>query len=127
MLQKLQEAKVANGYNRPLVGIQRSQYVNSKNEYLCITLARPLNRWPQLNHSVTIGLLINNELKKRLAFLSDPKIILRLVNESCERCPLTDCKERAAAPVIYDKAEKTKQLEDELNQFISAMKNMQTA
>lgn len=127
MLQKLQQEKAENGYNRPLVGIQRSAYVNSKNEYLCITLARPLNRWPHLNHSVTIGLLVTNELKKRVKFLNDPGIPVRLVNETCERCPLPDCKERAAAPVIYSKAEKTKELEEELNRFITAMKNMQVA
>lgn len=127
MLQKLKEVKETVGYTRPVVGIQRSQYVNSKNEYLCITLARPLNRWPHLNQSVTIGLLINAELKKRVKFLNDSDIPMRLVNESCERCPITDCKERAAQPVINDKDEKTKQLEIELNNFILSMKNLQTA
>lgn len=125
MLQQVKNLSENANYKRPQAGIQRSQYVDSKNEYLCITLARPLNRKPHLSSSVTIGFLVNNELKKRVKFLNDEKIVMRQVNESCERCPLTDCAERAAAPLLYKKQSETGNLEAELNSFIDRVKQGQ--
>lgn len=125
MLQQTKQLSQSGNYIRPLAGIQRSQYVDSKNEYLCITLARPLNRKPHLSSSVTIGFLVNNDLKKRIKFWNDENIPLKQVNESCERCSLTDCEVRAAQPVIHKKKTETDTLEAELNAFMSRIKQLQ--
>jgi DNA-binding transcriptional MerR regulator len=69
--------------------------------------------------------LVNNDLKKRIKFWNDENIPLKQVNESCERCSLTDCEVRAAQPVIYKKRMETDTLEAELNAFISKMKELQ--
>lgn len=125
MLKEVNKLSKAGNYTRPIAGIQRSQYVNSKNEYLCITLARPLNRKPELSSSVTLGFLINNELKKRVKFWGDAQIPVKQVNESCERCPLTDCNERAAQPVVYNRENETAELENALNSFMLKVKALQ--
>ncbi|WP_439883530.1 helix-turn-helix domain-containing protein [Pontibacter sp. MBLB2868] len=83
-----------------LVGIQRSSYINSENEYLVLALAQPAeNR----HGTISIGLLINENLRNKVNFLNDPAILTREVNETCERCPAINCLERAAPPVILEK------------------------
>ncbi|GAB3818758.1 hypothetical protein GCM10028895_16360 [Pontibacter rugosus] len=87
--------------NTSLVGIQRSSYINSDNEYLVLALAQPAeNR----HGTVSIGLLINENLRNKIQFLDDTAIVIRKVNETCERCPAIDCLERSAPPVILEKS-----------------------
>jgi len=91
--------------------VQRSQYVNSDNEYLIISLAKPSNKSIGQNSSVSIGLLITPAMKRKVKFHNDPVIPIRIVNETCETCPLYDCQERAAPAHIYEE-----------NQRLDAMK-----
>lgn len=83
-----------------LVGLQRSAYINSDNEYLVLAMAQPAeNR----HGTVSIGLLLNENLRNKISFLDDERIVTRQVNETCERCPARDCLERAAPASILDK------------------------
>jgi transcriptional regulator with XRE-family HTH domain len=84
----------------PVAGAQYSQYVHSDNEYLCFSIARPNTPAPNENVSVTIGLLVSEELKQQIRFWQDPAIPVRQVSATCERCPLTDCEVRAAPPAV---------------------------
>ncbi|MEJ8804032.1 helix-turn-helix domain-containing protein [Pontibacter sp. H249] len=98
-----------------LVGLQRSSYINSDNEYLVLALAQPAeNR----HGTVSIGLLINENLKNKVRFLNDPAILNRLVNETCERCPAPDCLERAAPPLILEKQLWQEKLTETINGLI---------
>jgi hypothetical protein len=74
---------------------------------------------PNSNSSVTLGLLVNDKLKKGVKFLDDPKIVTKKVNATCERCRLIDCKERVAPPLVVDKMIKNKAIEEEINQLIN--------
>jgi hypothetical protein len=85
--------------------VQRSQYVNSDNEYLIISLAKPSNKNIGQNSSVSIGLLLSPQMRRKVKFHNDPVIPIRIVNETCETCPLYDCQERAAAPHVYEEAQ----------------------
>ncbi|WP_276496417.1 helix-turn-helix domain-containing protein [Pontibacter litorisediminis] len=85
---------------KTLVGLQRSSYINSANEYLVLALAQPSE---SRHGTVSIGLLLNENLRSKVNFLEDPAIVIRKVNETCERCPALDCLERAAPPVILEK------------------------
>ena len=87
----------------PLVGVQISNYVDSQSQYFVMTMARPLNIISHLNISVTMGFELNDALRSKFKFLDDPKIPVREVNQTCERCSLFDCKERVAAPVILQR------------------------
>ena len=86
--------------------VQRSQYVNSDNEYLIISLAKPSNKSIGQNSSVSIGLLITPAMKRKVKFHNDPVIPIRIVNETCETCPLYDCHERAAPAHIYEEKQR---------------------
>jgi transcriptional regulator with XRE-family HTH domain len=86
--------------------VQRSQYVNSDNEYLIFSLAKPSNKNIGQNSSVSIGLLITPAMKRQVKFHNDPAIPIRIVNETCETCPLYDCNERAASPHVYEEAQR---------------------
>lgn len=80
---------------------QRSKYYGLEKEYLIISMAKPSFKGSPVIHSVSLGLLVNQGLKKNIRFWNDPSIPIRLVGETCERCMATDCESRAAAPVIY--------------------------
>jgi len=82
---------------------QRSRYLGTDDEYLCLTLARAgAPDAPAM--SVTVGLRCDDNLRQQFKFLADLALPVRIVNETCERCPLADCQERAAPPVQVRRA-----------------------
>ncbi|QKG53861.1 ImmA/IrrE family metallo-endopeptidase [Hymenobacter sp. BRD67] len=90
-----------------LPAAQRSQYLGTDDEYLCFTLAR-VGAAEAPAMSVTVGLRCDDNLRRQLRFLADPLLPVKLVNETCERCPLADCEVRAAPPVqVQHAAERT--------------------
>ncbi|NUQ26380.1 MAG: helix-turn-helix domain-containing protein [Saprospiraceae bacterium] len=97
-----------------IVRAQLSRYIDTEDEYLCITLARPGYPSPNRNVSVTLGLLLTPELRRRVSFLADPAIQSLDVNKTCERCPLSDCAQRAAPPVVVEKREKLRLIQAKL-------------
>ena len=101
-----------------VVGAQRSKFVGVDDEYLCFTLARPAYPAPNRNVSVTLGLLLTPELKNSIRFWNDPSIPVREVNQTCERCSLSDCEERAEPASINEKREKSRRIQATLDQLI---------
>ena len=99
---------------KSIAGVQISKYWGTKNEYLCISFARPNHRTTDEQISVTIGFLINENLRKKVNFLSDPNIATKEVNETCERCPIQDCAERAAKPHVVRDDKKVENIEEAL-------------
>ena len=75
LLQDLQSKQIKEDYSGMLTGIQRSRYNGSEDEYLCLTIARPAHPTPDTNISVTLGLLVNDELKRKIKFWNDPNIV----------------------------------------------------
>lgn len=105
--------------NTNIIMAQRSSYIDSENEYLCISIARSMYPTPNANSSVTIGLLLNDSLKKKVMFLNDVKISTKKVNATCERCRLTDCKERVADASIVAKKLQEQALEKEISELLN--------
>lgn len=100
------------GKNEPLmVQAQRSTYLGTGDEYLCITVARTSYPAPNQNVSVTVGLLINDHLKSQIKFLNDPAIKQRDVNITCERCEIADCDQRAAPPIVIEKKRRFQEMQ----------------
>lgn len=98
-------------YAGPLIQAQISQYWQTHNRYLCITVAKPLTKEGIQSDSVTIGLLIDQNLVHTMPFVNDPAITARTVHTTCERCGILDCLERAASPTVLQKmSEKTEQV-----------------
>lgn len=104
-------------YTSPILRAQISDYIDSQNAYFVFAFARPLTPIRNLNHSVTLGILINDTTLSRIKFLSDPAIIHRNVNESCERCSAIHCQERASPPVLLQRRERVEMLKGTLQQM----------
>ena len=102
LLNDLERTQKSGRYQKPLINVQRSRYIGSEDEYFCITIARPGHPTPDVNISVTIGLLINDKLKETLRFWDDDNIPVRWVNNTCERCSIEDCEERVQPPIIVE-------------------------
>lgn len=118
VLKEIENLRIKNKYREPVIGIQRSKYYDSENEYLIISVARPLENIPGQNNSVSIGILINNELKKRIRFWNDDRIPVRFVNQTCERCPAEDCRERVSPPMHVERVKKSERLEEAISGLI---------
>ncbi len=116
-LRLIEEARQQPG--KAVVGAQRSRYYGSPNEYLCLTLARAGGP-TEPGVSVTIGLRCDEALHARVKFLEDPAIVHRIVNETCERCPIPDCLERAAPPTEIERQQRQFRFEAFVAGLISA-------
>lgn len=100
LLREFAEKEKSAPADKPLPGIQRSRFLESNKQFLCMGFARRDNLPPHLNTSVILGIRIDDELARQVKFASDPAIPEGVLNETCERCPLSDeeCSERAAPP-----------------------------
>ncbi len=118
VLNRTEQKRKAGTYKEPIVDAQISEYLNSKDRYLVIAMARPMARKADADCSVSIGLRLNQQMKKRVAFWNDPGISVTQVNETCEDCPLTDCEERAVPPSrVMEKASR-KRKEEALQELL---------
>jgi XRE family transcriptional regulator, fatty acid utilization regulator len=88
--------KAREGRNAEQVGAQRSNYFAQKLEYLCLSVAHAKELEEGQFTCTTIGLLINERTRRKVKFLECNSIPAFKVADSCEKCALTDCKERAA-------------------------------
>jgi XRE family transcriptional regulator, fatty acid utilization regulator len=93
-------------YNKPLCMAQRSRYFGNEKEYLIISFAKPAMEGKDIHHSLSVGMLLTNQLKKKVQFWNDPSIPIRMVGETCQRCPATDCAERAADAEVLQQTQK---------------------
>jgi hypothetical protein len=110
-------------YDKPVIGIQKSQFYNSGDQYLTISIARRSKTIGDNLSSVTIGFLVNEELKQTINFWNDPKIKIKEVNDTCERCLIADCKERVAPPVAADEKTKINNIKNALEKLINEIQN----
>ncbi|MBI3949389.1 MAG: helix-turn-helix domain-containing protein [Acidobacteria bacterium] len=103
LLQKLAERQRQSEKSLdPVMGIQRSQFIDSFASFLCMGFARPLTLSKHSNSSAVIGIRVTPGLEKIINFLNDPSIPSIFINQTCERCRLTpdQCAQRAAPPTI---------------------------
>lgn len=107
ILQELQTMQ-QKGFDGTLCRAQLSQYADTGQTYLIISVAHPFrpNRTDAgQNMSVSMCFAVNDTLRSKLRFLENATepIPFRVVNEACERCGIFDCRERVAAPVVLQK------------------------
>jgi hypothetical protein len=64
-----------------------------------------------MNSCVTIGFQLNDALKQAVRFWNDPALATRNVGDTCERCGITACAERAVpANLLNREVQHEKQL-----------------
>ena len=88
--------------NLPPPQIQLSEFLDSGDQFMAMTFVRSLVLSSDVASSVTVGFRVEPDLKHTIRFLDDPDIPHLIINETCERCPLTavQCKVRVVEPVI---------------------------
>lgn len=109
-----------------IAAVQRSRYFESESEYLCLSIAFPNVSNKEEAISVTVGFLIDDALEEHLKFLDDPKIPSKLVNTTCERCPIADCKERAFDAVIYEQSQQEEEIKQDIVDLLGAHQKAST-
>ncbi len=117
LLRDLTDLQQKGKYAGTIVGAQRSRYFGTEDEYLCFTLARPSYPEPGKNVSVALGLLIDENLKKNIAFWDDPAIGRREVNITCERCAIQDCEQRAVPASFIERKMARRKIHESLQQL----------
>ncbi|AUC83754.1 helix-turn-helix domain-containing protein [Lacinutrix sp. Bg11-31] len=98
--------------------MQISNYQDDGMKYLVLSSATRDPFKANQYRSISVGLLINKQLQRKLKFLSDPKITTQNVGVTCQRCMVENCKVRQAPAIILDrkaKNQKIKNLVEELN------------
>ncbi|HMQ46845.1 MAG TPA: helix-turn-helix domain-containing protein [Saprospiraceae bacterium] len=117
-LNELDQLQKQGKFAQYLVRVQRSKFIGTDDEYLCLTIARPGYPTPNRNVSVTLGLLADQKLKEKIHFFEDPAILIKEVNKTCERCDVKYCQERAAPPVVVNKREEWRKVQDRLGELL---------
>ena len=80
----------------PVVVAQRQRFVDGGGEFFVVAIARPLALRPGVNSAVSLGLRLTGETRRQVRFWDDPALARVDVSLTCERCPITDCRVRAA-------------------------------
>lgn len=117
-IRELVKRQTEQRYNKPVCGAQISSYIGSQKQYFCISLARPMTPTPDVNCSITLGFVVDEQFKQKVRFWSSPNVRVRLVNEACERCPVSDCKDRAAPPTGLDAQREKQKIREALNEIM---------
>jgi XRE family transcriptional regulator, fatty acid utilization regulator len=79
---------------------QISEFADSNSKYFVISIAYFLRSGQK--RSDTIGFVMDSKLKSVLNFVNDGAIKKKIVNQTCERCSISNCLERVAEPLIYN-------------------------
>lgn len=103
------------GREQTIARVQRSRYHGTPDEYLVTTIAIP---GEQKDTSVTFGILMDDWLRKVVRYSGDADIPLREVGTTCERCPIPNCPERAALPIVHEQRQAQKQTQRKLEELI---------
>ena len=90
-------------------GAQIDKYHETGEEFLVLSMARPLYPTTGLNSSLSLGIRLDSNAKEKIKFITDPVIQTRIVNDTCERCNAQNCKERVAPPYVYNALQKEKE------------------
>ena len=101
---------------------QISNYPNNGMKYLLFSSATKDPFKENYYRSISVGLLIDRQLQRKLKFLADPKIKTQEVGVTCERCAIKGCEVRQSPAVALDeiaKNKKTEMIVEELNKKFS--------
>lgn len=113
---------IANSSEEHLMDVQISHYPSDGMSYLIFSSATADPFKKDEYRSVSLGLLINTELKKKVKFLDDPQLKTHDVGVTCERCAIPDCKVRQSPPTVLKRKQqylKTEAVVDELQKKFS--------
>jgi transcriptional regulator with XRE-family HTH domain len=107
LLNKISKSKKEHEFD-----LQISHFEHDSAKYVVLSSATkdPFNE--NYYRSISIGLLINKQLQRRLNFLTDPNIKTQKVGVTCERCSIQDCEVRQVPASVLGKVAKNKNIEN---------------
>ena len=88
------------GRDRLQIGVQLNRYHGSEEEYLVLAIAD--RQHDGRRQATFIGMPMSDELAGALPALVRADLKRRVVNNTCERCPIDDCAERAGPPTVVE-------------------------
>lgn len=91
--------------------IEIARFQENRESYLCFTHSRINYPNPGSKVSLTLGILLDDKLNEKIAFSNSETIVQRQVHTTCERCPISDCQERAAPPIQREKKKKAQEMD----------------
>lgn len=118
VMKELTEQQNQGVYNKPVCSAQISNFIDSQQQYFCISVARPLWPTPNVNCSITLGFVVDEEFKQKVKFWDSANVHVKLVNEACERCAVADCKERVAPPTGLESQKRKQRTRESLEQIM---------
>ena len=99
---------------------QVSQYVEDKQEYLVISSATSDPFKKDYNRSISVGILLNTNLKNKVKFLQDVSLGKSQVGVTCERCIIENCEQRVSAPTVLDKIKKNDIISNKVSEIVNS-------
>jgi hypothetical protein len=91
--------------------LQISNYQDDGMKYLVLSSATKDPFKDNHYRSISVGILINKQLQRKINFLDDMNINKQNVGVTCERCSVKDCEVRQKSSVYLEKAAKNKKIE----------------
>jgi XRE family transcriptional regulator, fatty acid utilization regulator len=116
--------ELAKGDNRErthIVEAQKSIMIENGSTYFCISVAMPSKRKDDMNSCVTIGMRCNEQFQNSAKFWNSSEVRTKEVSQTCERCPITDCDDRACAPSIYLESQSDKQIKEKITSLLNLL------
>ncbi len=118
LIKKIEKDK---NYQKLQIDILHSSFSKSGNEYLSLSVAKRRRLNPNELYSVTIGFLIDENLKSKINFWNDPAIKKSVVGDTCEMCSIKNCRERVAPPASLKRKTEVEKVKNELNRLIDEL------
>lgn len=124
LVRLLQELESGRDNQTLAIGAQISEFYESQDHFLCFGFARPLVLSPQVLSSVIIGLRMADDFGKTIHFANDTAIPMTIINETCERCPLSNdqCSMRAVPPVRLEESLARSGRKEALHQLLASLR-----
>ncbi|RLJ68760.1 hypothetical protein CLV86_0149 [Lacinutrix venerupis] len=104
--------EISTNNNKHVFNMQVSNYPRDNMKYLVLSSA---TKDPfKYNHyrSISVGLLINKQLEKKLNFIENNNTNIQDVGVTCERCSIKNCLERKSPSVLLDRFAKNTKIEN---------------
>ena len=111
--------KICDSKKNHIFDLQISNYPEDNVKYLILSSATKDPFKKNCFRSISIGLLINKQLRSKLKFLDDPAIQLQDVGVTCEQCAILNCKQRKGPSIILDKAKRHSKIENVVEELFN--------
>ncbi|WP_178988885.1 helix-turn-helix domain-containing protein [Winogradskyella schleiferi] len=97
--------------------LQISHYPNEEKSYLVLSSATTDPFVSNSYRSVSIGIQINNQFNRKIAFAKSKSIPSTQVGVTCERCAIENCSVRQAEPIVILSQLKDNKIADVVNEL----------